>query len=177
MSKKNPSSDLVKPDEIADLHQQQVVGNNPNVYNPYGSSTTTFDHNGQPTITQEFSPELQGLQQQQLAYLQGGPQQVTPYRNSGLDSLFQGFQDRMNARNGGNAQAQLSAPPQPQQSFTAPPQLISAQPTPQLPNPQQAQPTQGSGYRGGGGHGMGNYDAEYQRQMHNLNRLFSEGVK
>jgi hypothetical protein len=39
--------------------KQQAVLNNPNIVNPYGSQTVTYDQNGQPTVTQSLSPAEQ----------------------------------------------------------------------------------------------------------------------
>ena len=47
--------------QIIDLAIQQTRLNAPNIYTPQGTTTTTFGEDGQPTITQTYTPEIQAL--------------------------------------------------------------------------------------------------------------------
>ena len=70
-----PKDYVLRPGEVNELAMADWQRNNPNFYNPFGSSTTTFDGN-QATVNQSFSPELQGLYDQSMAFLGQGPQQL-----------------------------------------------------------------------------------------------------
>ena len=137
MSFLKPDVQEIEQGDVLALHNQQTRGNNPNLFNAFGSSQTTFGADGQPTITQELSPEMQALLGQQIGMLQGGPTQITPFGNSGLESIFSGLVNSGAQRGGRDPK------PQPQQNQIPPPNGTGQLPpqSPLQPSP-VAQPVQ-----------------------------------
>lgn len=99
--------------------QDQLRGNNPNMSNPYGTSTTTFGPDGQPTITQQYSPLIQALFENQISTLSQGP----AYHQGGRDPYYSGMLQNFGGRMG-------------QRAGFSPPEMNYAQPSYQAQKPQ-----------------------------------------
>lgn len=71
---KNPELDIEQAIELAATENRL---NSPNIYNPQGQSITTWDEEtNQPTVTQTYSPEVQGLYETLLG---NAGSETTPY--------------------------------------------------------------------------------------------------
>jgi hypothetical protein len=139
MSKKNPAKDVISPAETMEIYRQQQIGNNPNVYNPYGSSETTFDSNGQPTIRQDFSPETQNLFNMQMDFLNAGAPEYMSKRDPYAQSMMESYGQRAADRGG------FDAPQSPIQNvgLNQPPDSPSLGITPPSAEPPTAPPSIG----------------------------------
>ncbi len=113
-----PKDHVLDPNQVNQIAIEDWHRNNPNFNNAYGSSTTTFDGN-QATVNQQFSPEMQGLFDQQTAFLGQGPQQL-----GSLDSPF--FQGAIgNAMGSVYGRTGQSMPEKPMQGGQAPNPALS----------------------------------------------------
>lgn len=86
--------------EIEQATRQQQRMNNPNYSNAFGTTNTTFGADDQASIVQQMSPEMQGLYNQALESVQGGPNQYTPQSNSFNQQMMQNFNQNMANRSG-----------------------------------------------------------------------------
>ena len=160
----SPGDKLPSNNEMLEYMRSDRIGANPNVNSRYGSTNVQWDGD-QATITQQLSPEYDQLANMQLAYLQGGPQQLGNYSNPSLENLFSSFANRVGNRGGGMGYdvGGLSQPQQqvgpsnglPQVGGGVGPtqQAPTQQPMPQPPIPQGGGNLGGGGPIGGGGNG------------------------
>jgi hypothetical protein len=117
MSGKKPKKQMLKPRDIREQSRVDWQNNNPNYSNYYGSSTTTFDGD-QANVTQTYSEPVQGLVDQRMDFLSGGPQQYSPQGNDALSQMFTQSANNVNRRNGNQMKPmQQGQPPQPELSF------------------------------------------------------------
>ena len=96
----SPSDKLPSNREMLDYMRSDRIGANPNVNSRYGSTDVQWDGD-QATITQTLSPGYDQLADMQLAYLQGGPQQLGNYSNPSIENMFSQFANRVGNRGGG----------------------------------------------------------------------------
>lgn len=139
---------MPKKADILEYQRADRIGANPNVSNHAGS--TNVEWNGdQATITQTLSPELQGIFDQQVGFVSGGPQQLGNYQNNTLSDLFSQFGGRVAGRAGLNMP--MGGLNQPQQ-MTKPMPIDMQKPALPAQLPQDPQVTQQLGQ---GGQGLG----------------------
>lgn len=83
---------MPEPYDLQELMKYQTDMNRFNSVNPWGSQTWSTDPSGKMTMTQDISPELQGIYDQQLSFLNQGN---TPYEMPGpLQDSYQGLMDK-----------------------------------------------------------------------------------
>ena len=154
---KGGGSDTITPAEIEQLTRQQQRMNNPNVSNQFGSTSTTFGYDDQADITQQMSPDMQGLYGQMLENVQGGPSQFTPQSGGYNQQMMQRFNDRTANRSGFQApQRQLTPPMQ----YSSPQPLGNQEQNPEIPpigfSPPSQNFNQNNNQGGGGGMSVDN---------------------
>lgn len=98
MGKQAPKA--LKPEQILGLARQQNFMSNPNVSNRFGTTTTTFDENDQASISQQLSPELNNIVDQQFDFLSQGPAQLGNFNSPFISGMLQGTANQI-ARRGG----------------------------------------------------------------------------
>lgn len=83
---------MPEPYDLQELLKYNTDLNRFNSVNPWGSQTWEADPSGQWTMTQAISPDMQGIYDQQLAFLNQGN---TPYDMPGpLKDSYQSLMDR-----------------------------------------------------------------------------------
>lgn len=165
MKSLKPSSKLPSRRETRENIRQDNMMRNPNVSNWAGSTDVTWNGD-QATITQTLNPALQGIADQQVSFLQGGPQQLGNYQNNTISNLFESFANRVGDRAGLGMSFGGLNQPQPMMKqpygYEKPAPVEMAQPAQQLP--QQA--SQGMPVSGLGGFGF--------RDQNQLNNWLSQ---
>lgn len=139
-----PKDYVLRPGEVNEIAMNDWQRNNPNVVNPYGSSTTTFNGN-QAEINQSFSPELQGLFDKQIGFLQGGPQQMGDLSNPFLEGAIGNAMESVYNRTGQSMPSkpmQGGAAPNPGLSFGYGQEVPGVTPQPSTPMSQGFDPSQ-----------------------------------
>ena len=94
------ASKALKAHEIESFNRQQNRMNNPNQYNYFGSTETTFDDQDQATIRQTLSEPIQGIIDSQTDFVSQGPAQLGQFSNPFLQGMMQGTANSI-ARRGG----------------------------------------------------------------------------
>ena len=90
----------LKPHEIESFARQQNHMNNPNQYNYFGSTETTFGPDDQATIRQTLSEPIQGIIDSQTDFVSQGPAQLGEFSSPFWQSMMQGTANSIARRSG-----------------------------------------------------------------------------
>lgn len=157
-----------------ELTRQQQRFNNPNVTNRFGSTITTFGADDQADITQTMSDEMNGLIDQQMAFVGKGPSQYKGGNNQGLQQMFNAFAGRTGASMPyelGQSIGSLLIKPQDEMGPTPPSENLEVPPMIARPGIPMAR----GGFHGGGGnYGAGGQAMPFNPMDGNMLRQFNQ---